>query len=164
VNVAIASTVTSEARVFMSFLKNNPEFKLYYSDTDSGFINKPLPDHLIGSALGLFKLENVISKAVFLAPKLYALITVIGDGDGKEIIKVKGLTKELTSNLHFQDLEALLIEDSSREFTQEKWFKSVINGEINTSDIIYTLKITSTKRESIYVNKVFNSTKPFYFN
>jgi hypothetical protein len=31
VNVAIASTVTSEARLFMSFFKNNPEFKLYYS-------------------------------------------------------------------------------------------------------------------------------------
>lgn len=160
VNVAIASTVTSEARVFMSFLKNNPEFKLYYSETDSGFINKPLPVHLIGSALGQFKLENVISKAVFLAPKVYALITE----DGKEIIKIKGLTKELTSNLHFQDLEALLIEDSSREFTQEKCFKSIINGEISTDDIIYTLKNTSTKRESIYVNKVFNSTKPFYYN
>ena len=73
----------------MAFLKNNPEYKLYYSDTDSAFINKPLPDHLIGSALGQFKLESQISKAIFLAPKVYALIT----DEGQEIIKVKGLIK-----------------------------------------------------------------------
>ena len=62
----------------MSFLKNNPKFKLYYSDTDSVFINQPLLDHLIGSGLGQFKLENIINKAIFLAPKVYALVTEDG--------------------------------------------------------------------------------------
>lgn len=91
----------------MSFFKNNPDFKIYYSDTDSIFINKPLPDW--GSSLGQMKLEHVIYKAVFLAPKVYGFITT----DGKEVIKVKGLTKEIVSNLHFNDLliESLLIKD-----------------------------------------------------
>lgn len=69
-----------------SVLKNHPKFNLYYSDTDSGAIDAPLPDFMVGPALGQFKLEHLISKAVFLAPKVYALITE----DGEEVIKVKG--------------------------------------------------------------------------
>jgi len=46
---------------------------------------------------------------------VYALITE----DGKEIIKVKGLTNEVISKLTFNDLESLLIKDSTREFTQK---------------------------------------------
>nr|YP_009690330.1 hypothetical protein Fomme_000100 [Fomitiporia mediterranea]QEG57110.1 hypothetical protein Fomme_000100 [Fomitiporia mediterranea] len=37
INVAIASSVTSNARIYMSKFKNNPEFVLYYTDTDSYF-------------------------------------------------------------------------------------------------------------------------------
>lgn len=140
VNVAIASAITAEARIFMSQFKNDPNFKLYYSDTDSAVANKPLPDHLVGTALGQVKLEYTIKKAVFLAPKVYAFVT----DQGQDIIKVKGLNNNITK-LNFSDLEALLIKDSTREFTQEKWFKSVINGEIKTSDMIYTLKNTSNK-------------------
>lgn len=110
VNISIASAITSYSRIHMSQFKNNPDFKLYYSDTDSITINKPLHDSMIGSALGLMKLENVINKAVFLAPKVYALIT----NDGKEIVKVKGLSHDVISKLTFNDLEVLLIKDSSR--------------------------------------------------
>jgi hypothetical protein len=35
VNVAIASSITAGARIWMSFFKNNTNFNLYYSDTDS---------------------------------------------------------------------------------------------------------------------------------
>jgi hypothetical protein len=160
VNVAIASAITAEARIVMSFFKNNPDFKLYYSDTDSIFINKPLPDYMVGSALGQLKLEYIVEKAVFLAPKVYALIT----DDGTEIIKVKGLKHNVISKLQFSDLESLLIQDSSREFNQEKWFKSIINGQITTSDNIYTLKATSNKRIQIYENGVYNSTRPFNYD
>ena len=43
VNVAIASTITAAGRVWMSLLKNSTEFNLYYSDTDSGVIDRALP-------------------------------------------------------------------------------------------------------------------------
>ncbi len=58
------------------------------------------------------KLEHTIEKAVFLALKVYGLIDI----NGNEIIKVKGVTQEIASDLHFNDLQQLLIEDSSREF------------------------------------------------
>jgi len=101
----------------MSYFKINPNFKLYYSDTDNIVINKPLPEKLIGKELGLMKLEHVINKAVFLAPKVYGIIEESGWPEALEIIKAKGITKELIENIHINDLEVLLIKDSSKEFS-----------------------------------------------
>ena len=70
VNIAIASAITAYGRIHMSILKNNPLFKLYYSDTDSAVVDRPLPAYMVGNELGQFKLEHVIKKAVFLAPKV----------------------------------------------------------------------------------------------
>lgn len=160
VNVAIASAITAEARIHMSQFKNNPNFRLYYSDTDSCIFDSPLPDSMVGTALGLFKLEHKIEKAIFLAPKVYAFITEEGD----EVIKIKGLKHDMISKLHFSDIESLLIFDSKREFNQEKWFKSAVSGVITTADVIYTLKNTSTKRLQIYDNGIFINTKPYNYN
>ena len=120
VNIAIASAITASARVHMSIFKNNPLFNLYYSDTDSIVIDAPLPPEYVGS--GLMKLEHTINRAVFLAPKVYG----IEDIDGNEIIKVKGINQDAASELNIMDLELLLVKDSSKEFTQEKWFKKVM--------------------------------------
>lgn len=49
INIAIAATITANARVFMSDFKNLPDNSLYYTDTDSGYYEKPLPGHLIDS-------------------------------------------------------------------------------------------------------------------
>nr|AQU12774.1 DNA polymerase [Thelephora ganbajun] len=160
VNVAIASAITAYGRIHMSYFKNNPLFKLFYSDTDSIVIDAPLPEHLVGNELGQLKLEHVIKKAVFLAPKVYGFI----DENGTEIIKIKGINHEVASQLHINELENLLIKDSCREFTQTKWFKKVIEGEITVTDIAYTLKVTSNKRQSIYVDDIFNGTEPYNYN
>jgi hypothetical protein len=160
INVSIASAITAYARIHMSQFKNNPDFKLYYTDTDSIIINKPLPKDMIGNKLGQMKLENVITKAVFIAPKVYSLI----NENGKVIIKAKGLKTEVIDNLNFNDFENLLIKDSSREFNQEKWHKHLLEGSITTNDVLYTLKSTSSKRESVYINNVYSNTKPFHYN
>jgi hypothetical protein len=160
VNVAIASAVTAGGRMWMSILKNNPNFNLYYSDTDSAVIDKNLPDHLVGNRIGQFKLECVIKRAVFLAPKVYGLITENGD----EIIKIKGVSKDVLPGFHINDLDDLLYINTSKEFTQEKWFKKVIEGDITVSDIAYTLKTTSNKRQTIYIKNIFGGTKPFFYD
>jgi len=133
-NIAIASAITAYARIHMSYFKNNPDFKLYYSDTDNAVTDKPLPPHMIGTALGQVKLEHIISKAVFLAPKVYGLITE----DNEEIIKVKGLSKDTIKNIKFADLEQLLIKDTSKVFTQEKTQKQLFKSNITVLDTIYT--------------------------
>lgn len=164
VNVSIASAITAGARMWMSTHKNKTGFNVYYSDTDSWVIDAPLPDFMVGKELGQFKLEHMINKAVFLAPKVYGFITT----DGEEVIKVKGLTRESIENISINDLELLLVKDSTREFTQEKWLKKVMEGDITIKDTIYTLKVTSNKRSPIYINhdgiEIFNSTRPYNYD
>jgi len=160
VNVAIASAVTASGRMWMTLLKNNPDFNLYYSDTDSGIIDRPLPPHMVGTALGQFKIEHVINRAVFLAPKVYGFI----NEKGEEIVKVKGITKDTITDVHVSDLESLLFLDSAKEFTQEKWFNKTMEGEISVADVIYTLKVTSNKRKTIYIDRVFSNTRPYLYD
>jgi hypothetical protein len=79
-NVGIAAAVTSYARIEMIELKMlllKLGIKLYYTDTDSIFTDKPLPEYLIGKELGQLKDElngGVIKKAYFLGIKKYGYI------------------------------------------------------------------------------------------
>ena len=96
----------------MSFFKNNPDFKLYYTDTDSIFIDKELPINMINNELGNFKLEYIFKKAVFLAPKVYAGITT----DDKLIQKIKGYKHKIP----FNDFKSLLIKNNNLKLNQTK--------------------------------------------
>lgn len=130
VNIALASAITAGARMWMSAFKNNPLFNIYYSDTDSIVVDSQLPEFIVGKDLGQFKLEHTISKAVFLAPKVYGFIT----DEGKEIIKIKGLTNNALVKINFNDLESLLVKDSLMKIDQEKWTKKIIMGDISVNE------------------------------
>lgn len=132
INVAIASAITSYSRDFMSQFKNNPNLKLFYTDTDSIYtnlnpdqMNELYPGIVSNTGLGKLKLETISKKAIFLAPKCYALETL----DGSFICKVKGLTKDVTLSL--SDFETLLIKDSVLVKNQTKWYKSLSEGMIS---------------------------------
>lgn len=76
-NVAIASAVTSYARIHMMKFKTLPGINVYYTDTDSIFIDSDLPAEMIGESLGLMKDElkgGIIKKALFFGIKQYAYI------------------------------------------------------------------------------------------
>jgi len=162
INIAIASAITAESRIHMSKFKNNNNYKLFYSDTDSIYINKSLNEDLVSNKeIGKMKLEYICSKGIFLAPKVYGLIT----NGNIEIIKVKGLTKEATNLLSIEDFEELLIKDKSLEINQEKWYKSLDDSSITIKDQLYNLKVTCNKRQLVYDqnNKLVN-TKPILLN
>nr|YP_009487300.1 hypothetical protein [Russula lepida]AWB36202.1 hypothetical protein [Russula lepida] len=145
VSIGIAAAITSYARIHMSQFKNNPNFNLYYSDTDSIYIDKPLPESMISSTiLGKMKLEYILKKAIFLAPKVYYLETE----EGKIIYKVKGLKHDI--KLTMEDFKKLLFKDSLIEKTQSKWFRKLSDGKINVLEELYTLKVNDNKRELIY--------------
>ena len=119
VSIAIASAITAYARIHMSQFKNNPNFNLYYSDTDSIYIDKRLSENMISNTiLGKMKLEHIINNAIFLAPKVYYLETE----DGKVIYKAKGLKHEV--ELTIENFENLLFMDSLLEKYQSKWLKN----------------------------------------
>lgn len=52
-------------------LKNIYLYNLYYSDTYSIYIGKPLSNELVGKDIGKLKLEYVFKEVVFLASKVY---------------------------------------------------------------------------------------------
>ena len=164
VNIAIASTISAGARVYMSYVKNSKKpYNLYYSDTDSIVIDGQLDDEIVSdTVLGQFKLEHTILRAVFLAPKVYAFI----DLKGNEVVKVKGLGKIALQNTHIKDLEALLQKDTTKYYSQTKWFKKLYEGTITISDILYQLKVTNNKRAPIYhpEYEIFTNTRPYNYD
>lgn len=91
-------------------------YTIYYMDTDSLIIDRALPEHLVSSTeLGKYKLENVYKEAVFLAPKVYAGITL----EGKEIIKIKGLSRDtIKKDVTYHLMKNLLKKDHSIIFKQ----------------------------------------------
>jgi len=160
VNIAIASAITSYARIHMSFFKNNPNFNLYYSDTDSIYIDKPLDKTLVSSKiLGLMKLENVLIEAIFLSPKVYYLLTK----DNQAIYKVKGLSHDI--ELTLEDFISLLFKETFLKKIQTKWRKNISQGVLYLLDQLYTLKVTNNKRKLIYNNNnKLISTEPYIIN
>jgi hypothetical protein len=163
INIAIACAVTAYGIIWMSKFKH-PDFLklhnliLYYTDTDSLYLNGPLPDSFVDPGrLGAMKLEGIYDKAVFLAPKVYAL-----KNNQEEIIKIKGLSKASikNSNINIELLSGLLFKDSNLTFKQEKWFRSLSKANIEIIDQIYTLKVTGNKRKLIYDNDKLINTLP----
>ena len=85
-NVAIASAVTSYARVVMIPYKIDPN--TLYTDTDSSFTSKPINPELLGDMLGQMKDEMngiIIQEACFVGPKKYGYWYY--DKDGNRIEK-----------------------------------------------------------------------------
>ena len=109
----------------MSLFKDNPLFNLYYSDTDSAFVDVDLVKfypHLIGNELGQLKLEYENLKAVFLAPKVYGGINKLNDST----IKIKGVKRRLS----FNDIVRLLKKDNNILIPNQKWYKIFKDGNI----------------------------------
>jgi hypothetical protein len=156
ISISIASAISAYARIHMSKFKNNPNYTLYYTDTDSIFIDKPLSANLISKDLGKMKLEYNFIEATFISPKVYG--GLYNDNNQlKSITKVKGYKNKLD----YYDLKSLLNKDNSLSLNQEKWFKDLSEGNISIKDQLYTLIPTENKRQLIYNNNKLIDTKPF---
>src|SRR6266567_3793113 len=125
INISIAAAITGYARIHMSQFKNNDKYNLYYTDTDSVYIDSPLDESLIGSNLGQMKLECICNDAIFLAPKVYSLIT-----ETEIVKKIKGLSSKALNDISFDDLLELINKDTTIEASQEKWYKDISEGNI----------------------------------
>ena len=172
VNIGIASAITALARIEMSKYKNDDNIKLYYTDTDSIFINLspqelnniyPSAPNICGSEIGKMKLEYKINRAVFLGPKAYYLEL----SNNKTIIKVKGLNSNMVNNseLTFDSFCNLLYKEKVLIMNQEKWFKKLNEGTIKVLNQSYSIKHNANKRELIYNNKdMLINTRPYIIN
>ena len=154
-SISIASAVTAYARTVMyNVIKDNLQ-NIYYSDTDSLYLDRELPKELVDSKeLGRFKLEYIFKDSVYLGPKIYAGIT----SDNEYICKIKGFK----NSIDFDLMKTLLVKDSSLNLQHIKWFRSLVNSNITLKDQVYELQKTENKRIIIYNNdNVAVSTKPY---
>jgi hypothetical protein len=111
ISIPISLAVTANARVHMSQFKSMEGVEVYYSDTDSIDINKPLDPKFVGKELGKMKLEHIFNKVVYLAPKVYG-----GKTEDYEYVKIKGAKVPVS----FEDLEPLLYKSKTLEISQSK--------------------------------------------
>jgi hypothetical protein len=111
ISIPISLTVTANARVHMSQFKTMEGVKIYYSDTDSIDMDKPLDPKFVGKELGKMKLEHIFNEVVYLAPKVYG-----GRTDDGDIVKVKGAKEPIS----FDELEPILYKSKTLEVSQSK--------------------------------------------
>lgn len=169
VSIGISACVAAYSIIIMARFKNMPGVILYYTDTDSIVTNlspQQMLDILkvnIGPDMGQLKLECVINRAVFLAPKAYFLELENGDS----IVKIKGLNQNNLSDVHKDKLNLtgfinLLQKDSALKLDQEIWAKNREESTVNILQQGYQLKTNQNKRELIYDSNNFAvNTKPF---
>ena len=157
VSIGIAAAITAYARMHMQEYLQNKDYKVYYTDTDSIVTDKPISSEHIGKGLGQLKLEYSITKGVFLAPKVYSMIT----DQGKIVTKVKGLKE---SNIDFDIFESLLYKGKTASLIQEKSFKVFSKGEILIKKQAYELQATESKRKFVYLCNKGVNTVPFVIN
>lgn len=163
INVSISAAITGYSRIYISLFKNNPLFKLYYSDTESAFIDVNLEKiypELVGKKLGQLKLENIFDKALLLGPKVYGGITNLGE----IILKVKGINIKKNS-ITFDQLESLINKGETLELPNEKWHRNLGKGSIEIKQEVYKLALNSSKRTLIYdQNGILIKTEPIEIN
>ena len=157
VNVAVAAAITAGGRMYMNqFMYTTystgdadiDNYPIWYTDTDSIITSIPLLAQFVGSELGKFKLEHVITKAIFIAPKVYGLVTK----ENKTIIKVKGLSPESASNLSVNELGMLLVSQVGMMLDNVKTKRDMYAGKIGVLNSSYNLMVSSSKRAPISID------------
>jgi hypothetical protein len=150
-HVGIAAAVTSYARIEMIKFKVSLAklgLKLYYTDTDSIFVDGELPQHLVGSELGLMKDElsgGFIKKAYFLGIKKYGYIDNLDN------------IHSTFSGVERNSLTWDEIEQIARGFTIVKpsparFYKNISNLNINIKNSLQT-SIKFNTRKKLLGNK-----------
>jgi hypothetical protein len=126
-NVAIASAITAYARIVMMKYKTIPDINIYYTDTDSIFIDKELPANMVGKELGQMKDEldgGVIKNAYFFGIKQYAYI------DNND--KVKSVFSGIGRNeVSWEDVLKLKNNETIVKQVPDQFFKSLQKLEIS---------------------------------
>ena len=115
-------------------------------------------------------------RAVFIAPKVYAYTTLDENANEKLNIKIKGLSQKRirqsidSYDLTFDKMFELLAPEQFLEFTQEKWFKHLNEGIVETKEALYQLRMTTNKRKPIYKQikgyrtHLYSDTEPYHYD
>jgi hypothetical protein len=173
-NVAIASAITAYARIGMMKYKTLPGINIYYTDTDSIFIDKELPANMVGKELGLMKDEldgGVIKEAYFFGIKKYGYI----DNNNS----VKSIFSGIPRNgISWEDILKLKNNETVVKQVPDQFFKSLNKLEIsiksknvnltfdNDKQLIgndyQNISIQSNSNGNQYKNSIISKIKSFF--
>jgi hypothetical protein len=162
-NVAIASAVTSYARIVMIEFKTlcqELNIAIYYTDTDSFFTDKPLPENLIGKDLGLMKDELdglTIDKAYFLGIKKYGY-RFIKDNQVINKSVFSGIERD---SLTFDEVEQIADGLTITKNIENRFYKSFINLDVTIRPTKITIKQNNNKK---LVNNIYLPLTVFNLN
>ncbi len=153
-----SATTTAHARCFMYRLMSKYKENLYYSDTDSLYLDTRLSNELVGSGLGKFKLENEILDALFITSKCYALKL----NDEKYVFKMSGMPSE-NLKLTWEDyIEAYKGNPCKQtwvhDFVRSKKKFSIIKKDKKT----ISFPVRTKQRKLIMKSKEWVDTLPFH--
>lgn len=147
-NVAIASAVTAYARVEMVKIKVyclKNKIKIFYSDTDCIFTDKPLPSKFVGDGIGLFKDEMdgiIIEEAYFLGVKQYGYWFYDKEGTKIERSVFAGIPRD---SITFNEVISLSKGKTLVRSISNRFFKSLNSFKIKISDSKITIKRSENK-------------------
>lgn len=166
ISIPIASSVTAYSRIIMSKYKNNLDYILHYTDTDSLYLSfKSKLDkenfdkqHVDSLKLGYLKIENLkingefapYERFYFLGQKFYVGI-LNNEIDFSNKTKIRGLQKAYRSMINEDKIKSLL-EYNRKPIKIEtmKWFKDLSSSKIILENIPYQLDISINKRSLVY--------------
>lgn len=143
-NVAIASAITSYARIHMIQFKLNNS--IYYSDTDSIFTDKPLDANLIGKDLGLMKDELnglLIKEAYFLGIKKYGYWYLDENGNRIEKSTIAGIPRDSVS---FDEIKDLVKGKTITRDINNSFYHDFTKLDINIKSHKVTISFTPDKK------------------
>lgn len=139
-NIGVALAITANSRIRMCDEKNNENYKIYYTDTDSLFIEGELPDSCINNKkLGYWSLENQYIYSVFVSPKTYACLDIYGNSYSK----VKGYGSPVSLDEFEKILDGNVLK---QPLTQRKWRSFITDSKIDIKTTSYDLVATENKR------------------
>ena len=175
IQVAVASTVTSRARlVLLKALRDaDSRGNVYYCDTDSIVTDEPINSEIVHpTKLGFWDLEAEPLRAIFLRPKVYAEV-VKKDDKEKENVKFKGVSKDTQKDLDYSFYEKLyheLMDDTKDSILIEKnklVMRSIMYMEKNDIPLDYVeyrdKKMNLQTVEKRNMNYEENFTEPLFF-
>lgn len=147
-SVVITLYINSYGRVKLNNLllkSQESQTQIYYCDTDSLVVDKPLPSKYIGSKLGQLKLEYNVKEGIFITNKIYCLELI--DGTLK---KAQRGTNSILNKEAYIEIYKGLEYNTTRSITTG----SLTSGNvlIHDSNITINLNIYS-HREKIYDNE-----------
>jgi DNA polymerase type B, organellar and viral len=164
-NVAIAAAVTAYARIHMIYYKLLPG--TVYTDTDSIFTTDILPEHLIGSDLGLMKDELnglTIQEGLFLGLKKYGYWYLDKDGNRIEASVFAGVKR---NSLSFSELIDLYQGLTLHKSIDNRFYKSFnnLNISIKSANISIVKSDRKLLVDNIYLPPQMNNgvlVNPYY--